>query len=466
MKRSEAEKTTTLSFYGGLIGALLPFLLFVVGVISIALSGAPDERGFWPVLLTALCVGLLLAKDKTTFCDVVIAGMSQRIVMIMIMAWMLASIIGVLMTSTGFVDALTWLSAQLQFTDSTFVLATFVICCLVSLSTGSSFATILICGPILYPAGGLLGAPLEVLAGAILAGATFGDFIAPVSDTMIASALSQEAEVGATVKSRIKYIIPATLLAVVGYCIIGLFVQGEKPVEPSTLTGSPSGLPMLLVPISIVFLFLQGKHLLHGLLLGLLIGVLLGLGLGLLPMEKLFALDVENFTAKSLIIDGVNRVVGISFFTILLMGLVSTLKASGLIDQLVDFAAQRSHNALQAEGWIAGVVAAAVLLTTHSIVAILMVSEFSNRTGNEKGLSPVRRANILSMVVCVLPFLLPYFIPVILMANTTQSGTEFNLPAVTPLAAGMYNFIAWGLLVVTLASLLFGYGRQEGQLRR
>jgi len=79
-----------LHFYGGSIGAFLPFGIFAFGVIAIALSGAPDERGFWPVLLAALTAGMLLAKDRKAFSETVIAGMAQPIVMIMLMAWMLA----------------------------------------------------------------------------------------------------------------------------------------------------------------------------------------------------------------------------------------------------------------------------------------------------------------------------------------------------------------------------------------
>ena len=43
-----AEPTTSkrLAFYGGPFVALIPFLVFVSGVIGIALSGAPDEKGF------------------------------------------------------------------------------------------------------------------------------------------------------------------------------------------------------------------------------------------------------------------------------------------------------------------------------------------------------------------------------------------------------------------------------------
>ena len=187
MDLNKTKKEKLLTFYGGLFGAILPFLVFVSGVIFIALSGAPDEKGFWPILLAALGLSLLLAKDKNTFSETVIKGMSEPIVMILITAWILASTIGILMTLTGFVEALTWVSSQLNLGGTGFVISTFIICCIVSLSTGSSFATILICSPILYPSGGLLGAHLPTLAGAIIGGATFGDFIAPISDTTIAS---------------------------------------------------------------------------------------------------------------------------------------------------------------------------------------------------------------------------------------------------------------------------------------
>ncbi len=455
-----SEEVKQVRFYGGLLGTLLPFIVFVTGVIIIALSGAPDERGFWPILILALGLGLILAKDKNAFSKTVIGGMSQEIVMIMITAWMLASIIGVLMTATGFVEALSWSASQLNLSGPGFVVATFIICCIVSLSTGSSFATILICSPILYPAGGLLGAHLPSLAGAIIAGATFGDFSAPISDTTIASALSQKAAIGPTVRSRLKYILPVAAAALLAFFIsASLNVGGMESMESQSL-GNPRGLPMLLVPALIIYLFLRGKHLLHGLMMGLLFGVALGLILGLLPTEKLLSLDLENFTAKSFVIDGINRAVGISFFTILLMGLVATLKASGLVDRLVTFASGRSKTPQHAESWMAGTVGAAVLLTTHSVVAILMVAEFANKTGEQMGVSPKRRANILSMVVCIFPFLLPYFIPVILMANTTLAGEEFGIPPVAPLEAGLYNFVAWGLIGMVMIVILFGFGRK------
>ena len=459
--KSLEETVDNLRFYGGPLAALIPFFVFISGVIFVALAGAPDEKGFWPILVFALLLSLLLAKDKTKFSELVIKGMSEPIVMIMIMAWILASTIGVLMSITGFVEALSWIASQLSLGSIGIVLVAFTICCVVSLSTGSSFATILICGPLLYPAGGLLGAHLPTLAGAIIGGATFGDFFAPISDTTIASTLSQNAPIGPTVRSRLKYIIPAAIFALVAYGVSASLQQTEIISTTSELSGSPQGLPMLLVPIFIIYLFLKGKHMLHGLLLGLGFGVVLSLAFGLLEFSQLISLDLENFRANSFIIDGISKALGICIFTILLMGLVATLKASGLLKRLVNFAEKHTHTTKQTEVWIAGTVAMIVLLITHSIVAILTVAEFTEETGKKRSITPIRRSNILSLVVCVFPFLFPYFIPVILMASTSSSGQELGVASVSALEVGMHNFLAWGLMLMTIVAVLFGYGQKS-----
>jgi O-antigen/teichoic acid export membrane protein len=61
----------------------------------------------------------------------------------------------------------------------------------------------------------------------------------------------------------------------------------------------------------------------------------LGLGLGILEPGRLLTLDPAAFSARSFVIDGIERAVGISFFTILLMGLVATLQASGVLQLLL-----------------------------------------------------------------------------------------------------------------------------------
>jgi Na+/H+ antiporter NhaC len=398
-------------------------------------------------------------RDRTAYCDAMIAGMSQPIVMLMIMAWLLAGVIGTLMNASGFVDALVWIARQLHLTGGGYVVAAFVACCLVSTSTGTSFGTILICGPLLYPAGGAVAADLAMLAGAILAGSTFGDSISPISDTTIASSGTQDADIGGTVRSRLKYVLPAGALCVVVYAVFGSagHVFGTATSAPS----SPRGLPMLVVPIVVIALLLRGRHLVHGLLAGILVALATGLAFGLFTFAQVLSLDRAAFTARGLVIDGLTRGLGVSVFTILLVGLVSTLQATGIIERLAGTEHSSTRTKRGAELRIFTSVSAAVLLTTHSVVAILTVGELARRLGRAVGLTKYRRANLLDVTVCTYPFLLPYFIPPILAASTTSAGEAYGVPRVSPLDAGMHNVYSWALLVVVLVAIVTGYGRNE-----
>ncbi|MBI4502711.1 MAG: hypothetical protein HY700_16315 [Gemmatimonadetes bacterium] len=450
--------SSTLRFYGGRAGALAPFALFLTGVTWLALSGAPDERGFWPILLAALALGLALARDRSAYADTLIQGMSRPMVMIMIMAWLLAGVLGALMGASGFVQSLVWLANRTGVSGSGFVVAAYLICCAVSTSTGTSLGTVLLCSPLLYPAGGSIGANPVLLIGAILAGATFGDSISPVSDTTIASAMTQATDLGGTVRSRFKYSIPAAVLALAIYAIAG----GGGFKETAALVprpGDPRGLPMILAPVIALGLLLARRHLLEGLLAGIVTALVAGLALGLLSPSQVLYIDPARYAARGLIIDGMERAVGISFFTILLVGLVAGIEATGLLDRMIQRARAGARTARGAELWIFGTLTATLLLTTHSVVAILTVGDFTRQTGEAFGLHPYRRANLLDVTACTFPFLLPYCIPPILAASTTAAGPSFGLPRVSPLAVGMANFYSWGLLLAILFAIISGYGR-------
>ena len=58
------ERHEPLRFYGGPYAVFTPFVLFLMGVAWLGLSGAPDERGFWPILLTALSLGMVLSRAR------------------------------------------------------------------------------------------------------------------------------------------------------------------------------------------------------------------------------------------------------------------------------------------------------------------------------------------------------------------------------------------------------------------
>jgi len=448
----------SLLFYGGAGAAFAPFALFLAGVAWLGLSGAPDERGFWPILLAALTLGMLLARDRTHFSEVAIGGMSRPLVLIMILAWLLAGVLGMVMQETGFVEAMTWVAAEAGVRSGAYVVAAFLICCIVSTATGTSLGTLLVCGPLLYPAGGALGATPAILMGAIIGGATFGDNVSPISDTTIASALTQDADIAGVVKSRLRYALPAGAVAILAYGALGT-ASASAAASPE-IPGDPRGLVMLAVPIVVVALLLTGRHLLEGLLVGILTSVVIGLGFALIEPSALLYIDAERFAARGILVEGMERGIGASIFTLLLMGLVAPLEASGLLDRIVAAAAGRAGSPRAAEGWIVGVTTAAALVITHSTVALLTAGDFSRRTGEQFGIARYRRANLMDLTVCGFPFILPYMIPTILAASTTAAGEGFGMPRLSAFDVGLVNFHSWALLAVLAIAVVTGYGRR------
>jgi Na+/H+ antiporter NhaC len=451
-----------LTFHGGLAGALAPFVAFLGGVATLAVAGAPDEKGFWPVLLGALVLGLLLARDRARYCEAMLDGMSQRVVMVMLCAWLFAGVLGTIVSASGFVAALAQLAQRTGLTGGAYVGAAFLTCALVSTATGTSFGTILVAGPLLYPAGGPAAAAPAALMGAILAGATFGDSISPVSDTTIASSGSQGADIGGTVRSRLRYVLPAGVLAFLASVAMGGGVPVTAPAlgTASALPVRPVALAMVLVPAVVIGMLLRRRHLIEALLTGAAGAAILAVALGLITPGALLHVAPGTFGATGLVVDGMQRAVGVSVFTLLLVALVGTLQATDVLDRLVAAAAGRARSARMGEWWIVGVVSGAVLLTTHSVVAILAVGPFARKTGERFGLSRYRRANLLDLTVCTWPFLLPWFLPTILAASASTGAEAFGMPAQTALTIGMHNTYGWVLALVVPLAIVSGYGRR------
>ncbi len=449
-----------LTFHGGLAGALAPLGVFLAGVSWLALQGAPDERGFWPVLLAALTAGLLLARDRGRYAETLLAGMATPVVMLMIVAWLLAGALSGLLSATGFVDALVWSARALDLRGGLYAAAAFVVCALVGTSTGTSFGTLLICGPLLYPAGAGAGTDPAVLLGAILGGATFGDSISPISDTTIASAGTQGADVGGAVRARLKYVLPAGALAVVAALLFGAAREGAAGTAVEA-AGNARGLPMLIVPALVVALLLARRHLIEALLFGLLAAVSLALPLGLLRPGQLLSVAPGSFAATSVLIDGLERGVGVAVFTLLLVGLVAGLEASGAVARATAVTSGAA-SAAGAELRIVVMLTAAAVLTTHSVVAILAVGPYAARLGHRHGVSAYRRANLLDLTACTWPFLLPFFLPTILASSASASGAAAGMPRISPLDAGLYNVYSWALVLMLVVAVAAGYGRTEG----
>ena len=118
---------------------------------------------------------------------------------------------------------------------SVFLFTACLLCCIVSLATGSSWSTAGSMGVALIGVGTALGFPTYMTAGAVVSGAYFGDKMSPLSDTTnLAPAVA-----GATLFDHIKHMIwttgPSLCIALIAYLAIGFTNHSSGTADLSTI---------------------------------------------------------------------------------------------------------------------------------------------------------------------------------------------------------------------------------------
>src|SRR5690606_41932475 len=107
-----------------------------------------------------------------------------------------------------------------------------ILCCFMSLATGTSWGTVGTLGVVLMGIGETMGIPLPLVAGMIISGATFGDKLSPISDTTNLAAMSADTPLYRHIHSML-YTTAPTLVIVIGLFIV-LGIQFTDTALPRT----------------------------------------------------------------------------------------------------------------------------------------------------------------------------------------------------------------------------------------
>lgn len=142
-----------------------------------------------------------------------------------------------------------------------FLVTACFVCSITSLATGTSWGTIGTLGVAFIGIAMGLGIPLAPAAGAIVAGAYFGDKMSPFSDVTNLAPVAAGSNLFDHIKHMLWSATPAWLVGLLIYFFIGLKYKGEK-VEQEPITIITETLRsnfrfniLLLLPIAIVFYF-------------------------------------------------------------------------------------------------------------------------------------------------------------------------------------------------------------------
>ena len=184
----------------------------------------------------------------------------------------------------------------------------------------------------------MLGANEMMMAGSIVSGAIFGDNLAPISDTTIASASTQQfkngkpADIGGVVSSRIKYSAVAGLITIVIFAIFGGTYQGGS----IDAAANPVSLVMLVPVVLMLTVSTKTRNIYQGILVGLVTGTIVGLIAGLFTPAQVFSNDATNNAAIGFLIDGINNILPTCALVISVFGIMGILSDAGMLNLIAE----------------------------------------------------------------------------------------------------------------------------------
>ena len=446
------QNKQNVGFYGGTLGPWLPMLAMITLMI---ISTATHTGGLNRVVLIAfacLALGFFLCKDKKHYGGITLKGLTNPMLGTILMAYILAGVLAQLMRQSGIISALIWAVTKAGLNTGFLPLIAFVVCMLISTSCGTSTGSVAAVAPVLVPLAASLNVDVGLMCGAIISGAIFGDNLAPISDTTISSALTQEAELGDVVRTRFPY---AALSAVVS---AGLFVWFGMKMSTGAagalnLDGSTAkSLVLLVLPVLMVIMMRKGWDLIATLITCDVLGIVLNLVLGCIPLSKM--LD-----GKGPVVAGMSGMMILVLYVLLLFQMLEILNASGAFENLN--AGLLNMCKTPRSGELVCFLAASLgsFATGGSGIAILFFGSVVRSITKTFGIDRCRGANILDGVACGTTGLMPYGNPMLVSLGVVmaleKADPNFSFMNVIP-----YTFHCWGLLIIFLLSILTGIGRR------
>lgn len=451
-----------LQFRGGIGMALIPVAIYVFFCMVLFIGfKAFNMEALAAGGFLALLIGGVFCTSYSDFWESAIKGISSitavSVVVILLLVGMFSALIKLCGLSGGFV----WIANAVGMKGGIFVAFTFIATCIVSTATGSSIGTMFIAFPIFYPAGIMLGANEMMMAGCIVSGAIFGDNLAPISDTTIASASTQQfkngkpADIGGVVSSRIKYSAVAGLITIVIFAVFG-GMGGVYEGGSIDAAANPVSLVMLIPVVLMLTVSTKTRNIYEGILVGLVTGTVVGLAAGLFTPAQVFSNDAANNAAVGFLIDGINNILPTCALVISVFGIMGVLSDAGMLNLIAEkILNSRMASTTQGAEFICmmGIAFTTILLGGVTSASILTFGPILNKIGAARNIHPYRRANLLDGTANSLPSIIP-FMSVFVFIGSALTG----LSPVVVAGGTIYGFV---LFVVFLGAVLTGWGCQK-----
>lgn len=269
-----------------ILQSVFPLLLLVgllaLNVVVFGDSGldGPNQLALLFTAAVAIGIGLFNGRSFAELLDHIVRGITTALGAVLILlligalaaTWLISGIVPAMID-----HGLALLSPKI------FLVAACLVCCVVSLATGSSWSTAATVGIALMGIGKALGFHEGMVAGAVISGAYFGDKLSPLSDTTNLAPAVAGTDLFAHIRYMLNTTLPSIAIALLAFTGIGLFaapeggIEGVAELQAAIRSRFSIGWWLYLVPIAVVAMIWRRMPALPALFIGMLLGAIASL---------------------------------------------------------------------------------------------------------------------------------------------------------------------------------------------
>lgn len=416
--------------------ALSPMLVFMaVYLVGSLLAGdfykVPLTVAFLAASAYAVCItSRLRLKERVAIFS---RGAGDENIMLMVWIFVLAGAFARAADAMGAIDATVNLTLRLL-PDSMLLPGLFLAACFISLSIGTSVGTVVALTPVAVGIAEQTGASLPFIVALVVGGSFFGDNLSFISDTTIVATQTQQCRMSDKFKANIYFALPAALIVLVLYIIVGSGVE------------APPHVPMpqwyKVVPyVAVLVLAIIGLDVLAVLLIGIVLAGAIGIFSGSFDFMGWMAAMGEGIMGMSELI----------IVTLLAGGMLALIRHNGGIDYLIRILTRRISGKRGAKLTIALLVMLADLCTANNTIALITVGPVARDIADRYGVDRRMSASLLDTFSCFAQGLIPYGAQLLMAAG---------LASITPFSIIGYLYYPFALGGIALLGILIGYPRK------
>ena len=357
---------------------------------------------------------------------------------------------------SGIVPSIIYYGLML-FTPSSFLALGFVVCCVVSFFTGSAYAALGTMGIAFMAIGYGMDINPALVAGMSVSGAVFGDKMSPFSDTTNMAPAAAGTDVFTHIKSMLWTVIPAFVISLILYFVLGLRYTDTSPdalqelhnimdTLKNTFTISPF---LLIVPVLTIVLVVKKVPATIALLIGAIMGVIVAfIAQPQFTYTQVLTALASGFSGefevaavgKLLNRGGITSMTSTIIYTIFAIELGEIMYQLGVLTVLLDKVRDRLEKPCNLIITTLLSCLATVMLTTSQYMAILLPGEVFTDSYKKAKVAPYVLSRTLEDGGTLFAFLVPWSAAAIYSSGVLGISTlEYLpfafLPLICPLAA-------------------------------